>query len=113
MNRAAFAAFNASRLDAQYETFGEPVIFPGRNGLTVTGCASPVQITALVVEGGDEIEIERSLRIRISEFPDAPRRWELLKIGTRDHCIAALTIDVPAGEYLLQLANANLAAQFS
>lgn len=113
MNRAAFADFNTQRLAAQYETWGEAVVFPARGPLTVTGCASGAALTVIAIEGGDEIQIERSVRIRIADLATPPRRWELVSIGSGSYCIAGMTVDEHASEYLLQLANAALAAQFS
>ena len=83
----------------------------------LTGCSTPPRISVIVVDGGNEVEVQMTCRLRIAECEEkkisAPRRWELLECKGKTYCVAGLLSDDAAGEYVLQLANPELAAHFS
>lgn len=92
--------FNALRLAALYQTFGEPAEI---GGLSCVVCAGAHRGKGRLDDGGTALEFSRTVRCRMADFSSAPKEGEKVTIGGRRYRVEEVTADHHAGEYILGL----------
>jgi len=113
MNRTQLLAHTAQAVNIAQDLHGETVLLDGQ---TITGIMAPPRVTLLIVDGGEEVEIEGQCAVKKSDLAalgiSQPRRWSQLKHDGKTYAVAGYTQDPARGEYILQLANSRLTKVF-
>jgi hypothetical protein len=98
------AGFNEARLAAQYETFGEPAII---GGLSCVVCATGHRGTSQLEDGGFTVQFARTVRVRYSDLPKAPKVGATAQVSGKKYRVADVTDIHQFGEYILGLEAAS------